>query len=194
MRRGRFGPFLCGSRPVSTLAHFPRTIRRGLGRRSRVLTRGGDAQGPLDSLQLLRLDEARVRHEAGIQSTFLQVPDDILRPETVAHTPQSLDSQIPSHLLYHGIRHRVDTLRLVTFQPFHQIEACRLILQQHRVAMEQIRHDDQVSVRGELVGDQLGVDDAVAEDVGKEEDGVVGVFVLGVGEVCFGCEIIERPR
>lgn len=36
--------------------------------------------------------------------------------------------------------------------------------------MEEVGHADEVAVGGELVGDQLGVDEGVADDVGEEED------------------------
>jgi len=38
-----------------------------------------------------------------------------------------------------------------------------------------------------LVGDELGVDEFVADDVGENEDGVGGGLVFGVGEVGCGC-------
>ena len=56
-------------------------------------------------------------------------------------------------------------------EPLEEIKALGLV-QRHGVAVEEVGHADQVAVGGELVGDQLGVDEAVAEDVGDEEDAV----------------------
>lgn len=58
------------------------------------------------------------------------------------------------------------------------------------VALEQVRHDGQVAAVGEIVGEQLGIGED-AEDVGEEEDGFFGGFVvLWVGEV--GVDFGER--
>lgn len=54
------------------------------------------------------------------------------------------------------------------------------------IAVEKVGHDDQVAVRGELVGDELLVDEFMAEHVSQEEDCILGVSVFGVGEVGFG--------
>lgn len=43
---------------------------------------------------------------------------------------------------------------------------------------------EQVRVLGSR--SQLGVDEAVADDVGQDQDGIVGGFVLGVGKVGLG--------
>jgi hypothetical protein len=40
--------------------------------------------------------------------------------------------------------------------------------------VEQVRHDDEQAIRGQLVGDQLGVDEAVADHIGEQQDGALG--------------------
>lgn len=52
--------------------------------------------------------------------------------------------------------------------------------------MEEVGHADEVAVGGELVGDQLGVDEAVADDVGQDEDAGRRLLVGRVGEVGLG--------
>lgn len=49
--------------------------------------------------------------------------------------------------------------------------------------MEEIGHDDVVAVGGELVGDELGVDELMADHVGEDDDGGGSVFGLGEGDV-----------
>ena len=43
----------------------------------------------------------------------------------------------------------------------------------------------------EYVGLQLGIDEFVADDVGKDEDGVGGLLVFGVGEVGVDCLVVR---
>ena len=49
------------------------------------------------------------------------------------------------------------------------------------VALEKIRDDSQVAIVGELVGEELGVAED-AEDVGQEDNGLVGVLVVLGGD------------
>jgi hypothetical protein len=53
-----------------------------------------------------------------------------------------------------------------TIEPGHQIPTRGPIIERHGVAVEEVWHDDEVAIGGELVGDELGVDEAVAEYVG----------------------------
>lgn len=53
---------------------------------------------------------------------------------------------------------------ILAIQPLHDIKIPRPI-HFDWVAVEQIRHERQVAVGGELVGDKIGVDEAVADDV-----------------------------
>lgn len=60
------------------------------------------------------------------------------------------------------------------------------------VAAEQVRDDGQVTVGGELVGEELGVD-IDAEDVAQDDDGLLGgLVVLGVGDVGVDCDFTAR--
>ena len=72
----------------------------------------------------------------------------------------------------------------------HDIEVIRPV-QRNRIAVEKIGHDDEVAIRRELVGDQLRVDELVADNVGQDEDREVGALVLRVGEVGRDCCSIE---
>lgn len=53
-----------------------------------------------------------------------------------------------------------------TIEPGHQIPTRGAIIHWHGVAVEEVWHYDEVAIGGKLVGDELGIDEAVAEDVG----------------------------
>lgn len=53
-----------------------------------------------------------------------------------------------------------------TIEPGHQIPTRGAIIRWHGITVEEVRHYDEVAIGGELVGDELGVDEAVAEYVG----------------------------
>ena len=59
---------------------------------------------------------------------------------------------------------------VLSFHPFHDVEITRFV-QRDGILVEQVGHDHEVSVGGELVGDELDIVEAVADDVG---DAVVG--------------------
>jgi hypothetical protein len=50
------------------------------------------------------------------------------------------------------------------------------------VAVEQIRDDSQVAIVGKLIGDELGIRESEAEDVGDEDDGLLGLLVVLGGD------------
>jgi hypothetical protein len=55
----------------------------------------------------------------------------------------------------------------------------------HFAAIEHIGNDREISVLGELVGDELDVGEVHAEDVGHNEDCIFWAFVVfWVGDVC----------
>jgi hypothetical protein len=51
------------------------------------------------------------------------------------------------------------------------------------ITVENVRHEREETVGSELVGDELSVVELVADDVGENQHGIVGGFVLGVGGV-----------
>lgn len=113
------------------------------------------------------------------------MPDHVLGAEAVSHATDALAAQLGAHLDERGVDDRVDRGRQVAgwaLEPFLHVEPCGPV-QGDGVAVEEVRHDDEVAVGGELVGDELGVDEGVADHVGKDEDGVLGGFGGGVGEV-----------
>lgn len=40
--------------------------------------------------------------------------------------------------------------------------------------MEQVGHDDKITVRSQLIRNKLGVDEAVADDIGQQKNGPLG--------------------
>lgn len=53
------------------------------------------------------------------------------------------------------------------------------------VAVKEIRDEREISICGELVGDEARVGKCVAVDVCEEDDCVVGAWWGGVRDVCF---------
>jgi stage III sporulation protein SpoIIIAA len=53
-----------------------------------------------------------------------------------------------------------------TLQPGHQIEASRAI-QQHRIAVKQVRHDDKVAICCQLIRNQLGINEPMADYISE---------------------------
>lgn len=72
--------------------------------------------------------------------------------------------------------------RAALLEPGHDVEVLGAV-ELHGVALEEVGHDDVVAVGGELVGDELGVDELMADHVGEDDDGGGGVLGLGVGDV-----------
>lgn len=67
-------------------------------------------------------------------------------------------------------------------QPGHDVEVFGPV-ELDGVALEEVGHDDIVAVGGELVGDELGVDELMADHVGEDDDGGGGVLGLGESDV-----------
>jgi hypothetical protein len=53
-----------------------------------------------------------------------------------------------------------------TLQPGHQIKASGAI-QQHWIAVEQVRHDDKVAICRQLIRDQLGINETMADHISE---------------------------
>lgn len=78
----------------------------------------------------------------------------------------------------------LDARGLVVGDPLGEVNLAGLhVADVDGVAAEEVGQDSQVAIVGELVGEQLAVDEE-AEDVGEDNDGLFGsLVVLGVGEV-----------
>lgn len=178
----------------------------------RKLTSSGDADGALDGLKLLGVDEGRVGEVCDVDLAILEESDDVLGTEAVADTTKALDAQLALELLDDGVDDGVDLRHAVATEPLHELEAGGHV-DRHGIAVEEVGNDGEVAVGGELVGEavgvrrqdgvfslvadqgrglQLDVDELMAEDVGKDQDGVLGALVLGVGKVGADCEQGER--
>ena len=65
---------------------------------------------------------------------------------------------------------------VLALQPLHDVEVARLV-ERDRVALEQVGHHDEVAIGGELVGNELGIVEAVADYVGNATRG--GAVLVG---------------
>lgn len=130
-----------------------------------------------------------MRGEADIDTLALgQEAGDVLAAEAVADGTDLLRALL-LHVCQSLLDDRVDGVRQVALalgtallQPGHDVEVLRAV-QLDGVALEKVGHDDPVAVGGELVGDELGVDEFMADHVGQNDNGGGGVFGLGVGDV-----------
>lgn len=126
------------------------------------------------------------------QSESLQ-QGNIMATLTVPNSTNLLNAHTAPHLLDNLLHDRVDLLEGVSptgsrsRQPLHNIKSLRWV-QADWIALEQIGHHDKVAIGGELVRDELGVDEFVADYVGKDEDCGVGLFGFGVGDVGVDCK------
>ena len=59
------------------------------------------------------------------------------------------------------------------------------VIKGNRIAEEQIGHNNEVSICSELVGNELGLDEAMADDVSEEEDCICCTLVFGISEIGF---------
>jgi hypothetical protein len=82
-----------------------------------------------------------------------------------------------SHLHDAGIDNGIDRGRqmrrllwvVLALEPLHNVEIAGAV-QGDRVAVEEVGHQDKVAIGGELVGDELGIVEAVADDIGDAGD------------------------
>ena len=56
-------------------------------------------------------------------------------------------------------------LAVLALHPFLDVEVAGAV-ERDGVAVEQVGHEDEIAIRGELVGDELGVVEAVTDHVG----------------------------
>ena len=117
-----------------------------------------------------------------INLTGSQMPDNILCPKAISDSTNLFGSLLLQ--LFQGSLHNGSNLLNTMFgPPGAHIEVYRSI-ERNWVALEHIGHDDEIAIGGELVRDELGVDESVANDIGDDEDAVFGRLVGRIGEVC----------
>lgn len=54
--------------------------------------------------------------------------------------------------------------------------------------MEQVGHNDEVAVRRQLIRDQLGIDEAVADHICQQENGPLGGLIRGTSNIDLDCD------
>ena len=91
-------------------------------------------------------------------------------------------------MLNSRLNDRLHVGNLVVLDPVRQADLSGLhVTKLDGISAKEVGHHSQVAIVGELVGKQLAVDEET-EDVGKEEDGFLGVLVvLGGGDVGLDC-------
>lgn len=167
------------------------------GVRGYSLTGRTNRQRALDGLQLLLVDEARMGTVADVNLAVVgpQMPDDVLGAEAVADGANLLQAHLRPHLDQAGVDDGVDgrgqmaALGPALGQPRHEIKVVRAV-ERDGVAVEEVGHDDVVAVGGELVRDELGVVEAVPDDIGDDEDALLARRVFRVREV--GLDVADR--
>lgn len=127
--------------------------------------------------------ERRVRSVANVDLTGLQEAADILATEAVTDGSDLLHAQVLAHVLDGLFDDRIHVAGLVLGEPRGEVDLARVhVANGDLVTLEQIGDNGQEAIVGELVGQELGVGED-AEDVGQEENGLVGALVLGVRDV-----------
>lgn len=110
--------------------------------------------------------------------------DTYLRTEAVAHSANLLHAESLARVLDGRLHNGVDVAGLVLGEPRGEIDVARLhSLDTDLVTLEQIRDESEVTIVGELVGQELGVREKT-EDIGQKDDGLLGgLVVLGRDDV-----------
>lgn len=67
-------------------------------------------------------------------------------------------------------------------EPLHDIKIRRSV-EGNGVARKQFGHHDEITIGGKLVGDELGVDELVADDIGDDQDSLFRRLVFRIGKV-----------
>lgn len=164
-----------------------------ISKEGRVLTCSRDCKGTFDGLELVRLHETGVCAVSRINLSLLQEPHHILRPEAVSHGTNVLRAVFSAKLLESSCNDGINAIGAMGLHPLHNVKI-RGAIQRDRVAMEKIRHHDEVAIRSELVSNELSVDKSVTDHVGDEEDRVLGRLVLGVREVSLDYTMLRSAR
>ena len=125
-----------------------------------------------------------MRRVSHIDPLGRQLPHDVLPAEAVPHGADALGAHRLAQVRDELLDQRLRPVDAVVLDPAGEVEVGGPV-QRDGVAEEHVGHVGEVAVGGELVGDQLGVLEAVADDVGDDEDGDGGVGGGGTGDVGF---------
>lgn len=106
-----------------------------------------------------------------------------LAAEAVANGTDVLDAEGLTDVLDALLHNGVDLNRRVLGEPVGKVGLAGVhVGGADGVAVEQVRDDSQVAIVGKLIGDELGVGELEAEDVGDEDDGLLGLLVVLGGD------------
>ena len=169
-------------------------------REDEIRLRRADRERPAHVAELRLIHEARVRAVPDVDFVLRgeEVAHDVFRAEAVADGADFREGVLGAHLDEAGVDDGVDlgremglpTLVIRAFHPGLDVEVARAV-KGDGIAGEEVGHQDEVAVGGELVGDELRVDEGVADYVGDDED-TSGGFFFGVGDVGFDCRGVVR--
>lgn len=117
-------------------------------------------------------------------------------PEAIPDCPDAFRTKVGLQLRKHSPDNGLDALWQMTWralEPAHEIKV-RGAIQRDWIAVEQVGHDDEVAIGRQLVGDELGVREAVADDISEEQDGALGRAVRGTRHVGLDCDGEQSVR
>ena len=123
-----------------------------------------------------------MRRVSHVDALGRQLAHDVLPPEAVPDGTNPLGADRLAQVLDKLLDQRLRPVDAVVLDPAREVEVAGPV-QRDGVAEEDVGHVGEVAVRGELVGDQLGVLEAVADHVGDDEDGDGGVGGRRAGDV-----------
>ena len=117
-----------------------------------------------------------------------------LGTKAVANGADLLHAESLAHVLDGRGHDRIHTLGLVVGEPRREVDLASVHgLGADLVAMEQVGEDGQVAIVGELINQELVVDED-AEDIGEEDNSLLGLLViLRVGDVGLDCRRERNP-
>ena len=157
------------------------------------LTGSSDGQRTGDGTEFLVGDEGRVGIETNVDLAFFHVAADILGTKAVSNSRDTLSAQFFTDVLNSRLDDGVDVVRLVIGEPGGEVGLSRFhVTELDSVSPEKVGDDTSVSIGGELVGEELGVD-IDTEDIAQEDDNLLGALVLGVDNIGFDCKMLIRP-
>ena len=125
-----------------------------------------------------------MRRVAHIDALGPKLPHYVFRAEAVPYGTDPLGAHGLAQVLDELLDQRLRPLDAVVLGPAGEVEVGGPV-QRDRVSKEHVGHVGEVPIGGELVGDQLGVHEAVADDVGDDQDGDRRVRGRRVGDVGF---------